>query len=100
MNQRRNVSKDEFSKVCDAIWKELDYQNSLLRRTSDEAKDVPGFLTLLRCYLNKTENLWADNPGTVQENGQLQVTEALHGLRKIATIAVRSMIYNGIVNRN
>lgn len=84
----RDVREEEFEKAVKAVWSEIQYQNNLARRTSDEAKDIPGFLTLLRRYIRKTEEDWADNPGPVKE--------AEEGLRKIAAIAMRGMIYNGI----
>ena len=89
----RLVTREEFDKVCEAIWSELEYQNNLPRRTDDEAKDVPGFATLARRYMRKLEDDWADLPGTPQ------VEPALHGLRKLAAIFVRSMIYCGIRHR-
>jgi hypothetical protein len=86
---------DAFS----AIKTELDYQDKLPIRTADEAQDVPGFLTLLRRYTRKVEDAWADNGGVEQPDGSVQVEEALHGLRKLAAIAVRAMIYNGVRSR-
>lgn len=97
---RNEVTQEDFDKACRAIWTELEYQNTLPIRTADEASDVPGFLTLLRRYLSKVENGWADNAGEVQEDGTIQVTEALHGLRKLAAIAVRAMLYNGVRSRH
>lgn len=89
----------EFARAADAIYSEILYQDNLERRTDDEAKDVPGFLTLLRRYIRQTEDVWVENPGTEQEDGLVQVTAALDGLRKIAAIATRAMIYNGIRQR-
>ena len=77
--------------ALEAIKSELRYQDNLSRRLNDEAKDVPGFLTLLRRYLRRAEDAWADNPGTV---------EAQHEVRKIAAIAVRAMVYTGVKERN
>jgi len=85
--------------VMDAITDELKYQDALPRRTDDEAKDVPGFLTLARVYMRRCEDNWANNPGMMQPDGQVQVEEALHDLRKLAAIFVRAMIYNGVRRR-
>ncbi len=82
------VTYSMFSEAMEAVWLELEYQNTLPRRTDDEAKDVPGFLTLARRYERKVEDDWADQPGPVED--------ALHGLRKLAAIYIRSMIYTGI----
>lgn len=98
MNQR-NITKDEFNKAVEAIWTEIEYRNSLDRRTEDEAKDVPGYLTLIDRYRRLTADKWSDSPGTLQEDKKYQVEEALHGLRKIAGIAICSMIYCGIKKR-
>jgi len=92
----RDVQRTEFNDAVATIWEEICYQNDLPRRTADEAKDVPGFCTLLRRYLRQLEDTWADNAGEELPNGQVQVPAALDGLRKIAAIAVRGMIYNGI----
>ncbi len=96
MAKREGITLEEFQEVCTAIWTEIFYQDHLPRRTDDEAKDVPGFLTLGRRYLRKAEDAWADNPGT---GNPAQVEEALHGLRKLAAIFIRAMIYNGIRRR-
>lgn len=84
----RNVTREEFDCAMEALWSEIEYQNSLPRRTDDEAKEIPGFLTLLRRYTRKTEDNWADLPGPVKS--------AEEGLRKIAAIALRGMIYTRI----
>jgi hypothetical protein len=96
----RIVTREEFNKACEALWTEIEYQNNLYIRTSDEALSIPSFLTLLRRYLRKAEDSWSDNPSVKQSDGQTQVTEALHGLRKLSTIALRAMIYNGVLNRS
>jgi hypothetical protein len=96
----RLVTRREFDEACEAVWTEIKYQNELPRRTEDEARDVPGFLTLLRRYIRKTENAWADNPGVPQSEGLVQVPKALDGLRKVAAVAMRGMIYNGVRNRS
>jgi predicted neutral ceramidase superfamily lipid hydrolase len=75
-----------LDEVVDALVSEIDYQNHLSRRTDDEAKDVPGFLTLLRVYLRKAEDAFAMNAGN---------EEALHELRKVTAIGVRAMMYCG-----
>ncbi|MBK1666588.1 hypothetical protein CKO28_00840 [Rhodovibrio sodomensis] len=62
------------------------------RRTDDEAKDIPGFLTLAGVYERDTAEAWARNPGPVEE--------AMHGMRKIAAIYVRGMIKTGIRHRD
>lgn len=87
----RIITREEFDAAVAAVWTEIEYRNSLSRRTEDEAKDVPGFLTLLRRYIRKAEDAWSDNPGTVQPDGSIQVEEALHGLRKLAMIAMASI---------
>jgi hypothetical protein len=97
---KRIVSREEFDQVVEALWSEIEFQNNLPIRTDDEAKDVAGFLTLGRAYLRKTEDIWTNNPGELQEDGSVQVPEALNGLRKLAAIFVRGMIYNGIRKRD
>jgi hypothetical protein len=87
----RTVSRDEFDRVVEALWSEIEYQNSLPRRTEDEAQDVPGFCTLMRRYLRKVEDDWADNPGPVKA--------AEEGLRKLSAIALRGMVYTRIWKR-
>jgi len=85
------ITREEFDVAVDAAWTEIEYQNSLNRRTpGSEAKDVPGFLTLGRRYLRETEDLWADNAGDEL---------ALNGLRKLAAIFIRGMVYSGIRSR-
>lgn len=105
------VTREQFDHACEALWSEMEYINDLPRRTDDEAQDVPGFLTLARHYLRKTEADWADNAGTevwsdaVNGKGdpcvrcKIQVPEALGGLRKTATILLRAMIFNGVLKR-
>jgi hypothetical protein len=93
------VSRAEFDKACEALWTEIEYQNSLPRRTEDEAKDVAGFATLGRRYLRKLEDNWADKPGTMSPEGTVVVEDALHDLRKLSTIFLRGMIYCGIRKR-
>ena len=90
------ISREEFDEAVEAVWSELQYQDNLPIRTADEAKDVPGFLTLGRVYQRKVEDVWASTPATGEPP---QVEEALHGLRKVAGIFVRAMIYNGIRKR-
>lgn len=91
------ITREEFDKATEAIWTEIEYQNNLPRRTEDsndktaEANDVAGFLTLARRYERKIEDDWADQPAPVED--------ALHGLRKVAAIFTRSMIYCGVRNR-
>ena len=92
----KNVNLNDLETVFDAIRTELKYQNELPIRTDDEAKDVAGFATLARRYLRKLEDNWADNPGTLQPDGSIQVEKALHDLRKMAAIFVRAMVYNGV----
>lgn len=96
----KTVTRAEFDSAVEALWSEIEYQNSLPIRTDDEADDIAGFLTLLRRYTRKVEDSWCDNPAVVQPEGGVQVTEALHGLRKLAGIALRGMIYNGIRRRS
>ena len=94
--KRENITKAEFEKACEALWEELQYQDALARRTDDEAQNIPGFLTLARRYIRRAEDDWADSPG---EGNPPQVPAALHGLRKLAAIFVRAMIYNGVRRR-
>lgn len=89
--KRDCVTLEELGKAMAAVMDEVAYQNNLERRTDDEAKDVPGFLTLLRVYLRKAEDVWANNPGPER---------ALHEMRKLAAIAVRGMAYCGVRGRN
>lgn len=95
---KRTVTREQFDAACEALWSEMEYINDLPRRTDDEAKDVPGFLTLARRYMRIAEDEWADRPGIDTEEG-VQVEEALHAVRKVAGIMVRAMIYNGIRHR-
>ncbi len=96
---KQYVTRAQFDEACEALWSEMQYINSLPRRTDDEAKDVPGFLTLARRYMRIAEDTWADQPGTVQDDGSVQVEDALHAVRKVAGIMVRAMIYNGVRHR-
>lgn len=90
------ITSEQFKEACDAVWVEIVYQNGLERRTeaqasdcgTGEAHDVPGFLTLARRYMRKIEDAWADQPAPVED--------ALDGLRKVAAIFVRAMIYTRI----
>ncbi|MBY3263895.1 hypothetical protein HFO15_19915 [Rhizobium laguerreae] len=85
------VTKEQFDEVCAALWSEIEYQNNLARRTDDsEALQVPSYLTLGQVYLNKAAEDWALNAGDEL---------ALHGLRKVAGIFVRGMVYCGVRNR-
>jgi len=95
----RTITREEFNQACAALWTEFQYVENLKRRTDDEAKDVPGFHTLLRRYLRLAEDNWADNGGELQPDGQTQVTKSLHDLRKLVAISMRGMIYNGIRSR-
>ena len=81
------VTREQFDAACEAVWSEIEYQNSLPRRTDDEAKEPAGFFTLGRVYLRRGEDAWADNAGTEL---------CLPSLRKLAAIFVRGMIYCGI----
>lgn len=91
-----HVERMQFDLAAEAVWSELNYQNSLPRRTDDEAKDVPGFLTLARTYVRKAEDHWADQPGVIGAEGKVVVEDALKDLRKLAAIFMRAMIYNGV----
>lgn len=91
----RRVTREQFDEAADAVWAEIQYQNTLKRRTpwapssgTGEAVDVPAFLTLLRVYTRRVEDIWADNPAPVEQ--------ALHGMRKLAAIGIRAMVYTGI----
>lgn len=92
----RTITREEFDVATAAIWNELKYQDNLPRRTDDEAKDVPGFLTLARRYERHVEDAWADSPGV---GNPPVVIESLNGLRKLTAIYLRSMIYCGVVER-
>jgi hypothetical protein len=87
------VGREEFDIAMEAVWTEIEYQNNLgCRRTNEnEAKDIPGFLTLLRRYERKVEDAWADSTGSVKE--------AEEGMRKLAAICVWAMIYTDIWDR-
>jgi len=63
----RTVSREEFERAMEAVWTELQYQDGLPRRTEDEAKEVPGSASLMRTYLRRTEDAWADQPGPAGE---------------------------------
>jgi hypothetical protein len=91
----RIVSRAEFDRACDALWTEFEYQNTLERRTEDEAKDVPGFTSLGRRYIRHCENHWADYPGLENPGSP----SPLDDLRKLAAIFLRGMIYCGIRRR-
>lgn len=95
----RTVTREQFDEAVEALWTEIEYQNALPHRTEDEADDVPGFLTLLRRYTSKAEIERCDNAAVKQPDGTVQVPEALHALRKLAGIALRGMIYNGVRSR-
>lgn len=99
MSKKIEVTKEEFDSAMNAVWSEIKYQDNFNLRTDDEADSIPAFLTLLRRYTRKAEDAWADSPGELQSDGKIQVTEALHSLRKLAAIAVRSMVYNGVRER-
>jgi hypothetical protein len=86
----RIVTREEFDKAAEAVWSEIEYQNTLPRRTEDEAKEPAGFFTLGEVYLRRGEDAWADNAGT---------EACLPGLRKLAAIFTRGMIYCGIRSR-
>ena len=92
------MTREAFDQICDVVWTEMVYQPG--NRIGDEAIDVPGFATLLRRHLRKVEDSWADGMGELQEDESVQVPEALHGLRKIAAIAIRAMYFNGVRSRN
>ena len=88
---KKEITREEFDHAMEAIWTEIEYQNSLPRRTdSSEAKDVAGFLTLGDRYVRLAQDIWADNAGD---------EFALPSLRKLAAIFVRSMVYCGITTR-
>jgi len=62
---------------------ERDYQSNLTpQRTAGEEHEVGSYLLMLSEYVDKTQAAWADNAGDIP---------ALHGVRKIAAIAVRCM---------
>lgn len=87
----RQVTREEFDRAVEALWSEIQYQNNLSRRTDQaEAKEAPSYLTLGQVYLNKAGEDWAMQAGD---------EAALHGLRKLATIFLRGMIYCGVRER-
>jgi len=90
MEKKLSITREEFDEAVDAIWREIQYQDSLPRRTNSEARDVPGFATLGRRYLRHLEDAWADNAGNEL---------ALPHLRKLSAIFLRGMIYCGISQR-
>jgi len=79
----------ECPTVIAAIDSELEYQN-LLTRTDGKDHGVAGQLVTLERYARKANDAWTDNAG---EN------EALHALRKCATIAIRALILYGVSAR-
>jgi hypothetical protein len=83
----RVVEFVEFVKAMAAVWSEIKYQNTLDRRTEDEAKSPADFATLGRTYIRRLEDSWTDNAG---------IEKSLPNLRKLAGIFVRGMIYNGV----
>jgi hypothetical protein len=85
------VTREQFDLACEAVWSEIEYQNNLpIRTESDEAKDIPGFLTLGRRYLRSAEDKWSDNAG---------IGPSKPFLRKLAAIFIRAMIYVGFDHR-
>lgn len=98
------ITRAEFDAACEAVWSEIEYQNTLDRRTDDEAKSVPSFCAMGRLYIDRTVADWADNPGVaIKVPGKVgvpvQVPKALDGLRKVAAIFLRGMIYCGVRHR-
>jgi len=94
------VTREQFDKAMEAVWTEIEYRNNLERRTEeDECKDIAGFCTLLRHMLHKCEQDWYSWKASEQPDGQMQVTECLHWMRKLASGAVIAMVYNGSLNR-
>lgn len=84
---KRNVNRTEFNEAIEAVWSEIEYQNDLLRRTDEEAKEPSGFFSLARVYLRRGEDAWADNAG---------IEKSLPFLRKLSAIFIRGMVYCGI----
>jgi hypothetical protein len=101
----RSISREDFDAACEAVWSEIRYQDTLPRRTDeDEAKDVPGFLTLGRRYLRKAEDAWSDEKGRADATDargleRFAYTRANEHVRKLAAIFVRAMVYTGIFPR-
>lgn len=88
MGVARQVTRKEFEEAMEAVWSEIEYQNSLPRRTEEaEAQEPPAFLTLGNVYNTKTAEDWAMQAGD---------EPALHGLRKLAGIYLRGMVYCGV----
>lgn len=96
MHHPKTITREEFDAACDALWSEIEYQNTLPIRTPDEAKDIPSFCTLGRAYLRKVEDAWATQPAN-EETGVVE--DAAHGCRKLAAIFLRAMMYSGIRHR-
>lgn len=78
--------------VIDAINGELKYQATLPEQGRSDSLDhgVEGRLLTLDVYTRKAIEAWVENPGT---------DEALHGLRKVAAIAVRALEQYGCPRR-
>ncbi len=85
------ATRDRFYReVTEVIWHELNHQNSLPRAKDERsAQDLPGFLTLARCYVRRAEDKWV----------QGEEDAALHELRKLAAICVSAMIHCGVRDR-
>ena len=81
--------------VYAAIDSERDYQESLVDDRFEKPRitlNIAGELVLLREYLRRTEQEYANNPGHVPP-------KVLDGLRKVAAIAVRALEQNGAPHR-
>ena len=78
--------------VIDAINGELKYQTTLPEQGRSDNIDhgVEGRLLTLDVYTRKAIEAWVSNPGT---------DKALHGLRKVAAIAIRALEQYGCPRR-
>jgi len=77
--------------VIAAIDSELEYQNLLTsNRTDGKDHGVAGQLVTLERYVRKANDAWTDSAGE---------DDALHALRKCATIVIRALILYGVSAR-
>ena len=87
------VTRGEFEEAMEAVWSEIQYQNSLPRRTDDEAKSIPSFCKMGEIYSDRAAVAWNDQQAD-EESGQVE--DALHAVRKCAAIYLRGMVYCGV----
>lgn len=87
---------ERYNDALNAVNGELDYQDNQAAQGRwggdlGKAKTPQDFLVVLRTYLRRTEDAYTDGGGNN--------TEVLHGLRKLAAIAIRGMVECGAVIR-